>query len=86
MASIIQNVNTNFETDLIYPIIQRTEVLAEKPYGQNESDDVAMKVIADHSRAAAFSSATVCCHPTREGDMCCAGSCGGPSAMVATSG
>jgi alanyl-tRNA synthetase len=54
MASIIQNVNTNFETDLIYPIIQRAEVLAEKPYGQNESDDVAMKVIADHSRAAAF--------------------------------
>jgi alanyl-tRNA synthetase len=37
MASIIQNVNTNFETDLIYPIIQRAEVLAEKPYGQNES-------------------------------------------------
>jgi alanyl-tRNA synthetase len=54
MASIIQNVNTNFETDLIYPIIQRAEVLAEKPYGQNESHDVAMKVIADHSRAAAF--------------------------------
>ncbi|BBO66546.1 alanine--tRNA ligase [Desulfosarcina alkanivorans] len=54
MASIIQDVNTNFETDLIYPIIQRAEALAEKPYGQSESDDVAMKVIADHSRAAAF--------------------------------
>ena len=54
MASVIQNVNTNFETDLIYPIIQRTEQLAEKPYGQDETVDVAMKVIADHSRAAAF--------------------------------
>jgi len=54
MASIIQNVSTNFETDLIYPIIQRTEMLAEKAYGQNETIDVAMKVIADHSRAAAF--------------------------------
>ncbi len=54
MASVIQKVKTNFDTDLIYPIIQRTEVLAEKPYGRNESDDVAMKVIADHSRAAAF--------------------------------
>jgi len=54
MASVIQNVETNFETDLIYPIIQRTEALAEKPFGQRESDDVAMKVIADHSRAAAF--------------------------------
>ncbi|MBC2710609.1 MAG: alanine--tRNA ligase [Desulfosarcina sp.] len=54
MASAIQNVNTNFDTDLLYPIIQRTEALAEKAYGQSESDDVAMKVIADHSRAAAF--------------------------------
>ena len=54
MASIIQNVNTNFETDLIYPIIKRTEMLAEKPYGEKETVDVAMKVIADHSRAAAF--------------------------------
>jgi alanyl-tRNA synthetase len=35
MASIIQNVNTNFETDLIYPIIQRTEALAEKPFGES---------------------------------------------------
>ena len=54
MASVVQNVNTNFDTDLIYPIIERTEALAGKPYGQRESDDVAMKVIADHSRAAAF--------------------------------
>ena len=54
MASLIQNVNTNYDTDLIYPIIERTEALAEKPYGQSEPDDVAMKVIADHSRAAAF--------------------------------
>ena len=54
MASIIQDVNTNFDTDLILPIIRCAEALAEKPYGRNESDDVAMKVIADHSRAAAF--------------------------------
>ena len=51
MASIVQNVNTNFETDLIFPIIQCAESLAERPYGKNEADDVAMKVIADHSRA-----------------------------------
>ncbi|BBO73839.1 alanine--tRNA ligase [Desulfosarcina widdelii] len=54
MASVIQGTKTNFETDLIYPIIQRAEALAEKPYGESETDDVAMKVIADHSRAAAF--------------------------------
>ena len=54
MASVVQHVNTNFDTDLIYPIIERTEALAQKSYGHVESDDVAMKVIADHSRAAAF--------------------------------
>ena len=54
LASIIQKVDTNFETDLIFPIIKRTEELSEKPFGQTEPTDVAMKVIADHSRAAAF--------------------------------
>jgi alanyl-tRNA synthetase len=54
LASILQNVETNFDTDLIRPIIARTEELAEKAYGQDTSVDVAMKVVADHSRAAAF--------------------------------
>jgi alanyl-tRNA synthetase len=54
VASIIQDVPTNFDTDLIRPIIQETERLAEKRFGESVSTDVAMKVIADHSRAAAF--------------------------------
>ena len=54
VASIIQNVPTNFDTDLIRPIIQETEKLAEKRFGESGSTDVALKVIADHSRAAAF--------------------------------
>ena len=54
MVSIIQNVPTNFDTDLIRPIIAKTEELAEKHLGESHETDVAMKVIADHSRAAAF--------------------------------
>ena len=54
IASVIQNTPTNFETDLIFPIIQETEILAEKKYGESQKQDIAMKVIADHSRAAAF--------------------------------
>ncbi|MGB5748596.1 MAG: alanine--tRNA ligase [Desulfobacterales bacterium] len=54
MVSIIQNVPTNFDTDLIRPIIAKTEELAEKHLGESPETDVAMKVIADHSRAAAF--------------------------------
>ena len=54
MVSIIQDVPTNFDTDLIRPIITKTEDLAEKRLGDSHETDVAMKVIADHSRAAAF--------------------------------
>jgi alanyl-tRNA synthetase len=54
LASVLQDVPTNFDIDLIRPIIARTEVLAEKTFGQEDAVDVAMKVIADHSRAAAF--------------------------------
>ena len=54
MVSIIQDVPTNFDTDLIRPIIAKTEDLAEKRLGESHATDVALKVIADHSRAAAF--------------------------------
>ena len=54
MVSIIQNVPTNYDTDLLRPIIAKAEELAEKRLGDARGTDVAMKVIADHSRAAAF--------------------------------
>jgi alanyl-tRNA synthetase len=54
IASIIQDVPTNFDTDLIRPIIHETEKLAGKRFGESGATDVALKVIADHSRAAAF--------------------------------
>jgi alanyl-tRNA synthetase len=54
LVSIIQDVPTNYETDLIIPIINTTESLSEKRLGDSSEDDIAMKVIADHSRAAAF--------------------------------
>ncbi len=54
IVALVQDVATNFDTDLIQPIIRETENLAEKRFGESGSTDVAMKVIADHSRAAAF--------------------------------
>jgi alanyl-tRNA synthetase len=54
MATLLQNKNTNYETDLILPIIRKAEELSQKKLGDSHEDDVAMKVIADHSRAAAF--------------------------------
>jgi alanyl-tRNA synthetase len=54
IVSIIQDVPTNFDTDIILPIIRQTEDLAQQRFGESRETDVAMKVIADHSRAAAF--------------------------------
>ncbi len=54
MASIMQDVPNNFLTDLMLPIINKAEELSGKSLGQSFESDVAMKVIADHSRAAAF--------------------------------
>ncbi|MBW1616363.1 MAG: alanine--tRNA ligase [Deltaproteobacteria bacterium] len=54
ITSVIQNVNTNYDTDLIMPIIKKAKELAGVKIGENREADIAMKVIADHSRAAAF--------------------------------
>ncbi|MFW6284146.1 MAG: alanine--tRNA ligase [Desulfosalsimonas sp.] len=54
IASIIQDVPTNFETDLFTPIIDVIESLSGRQMGVDDTTDVAVKVIADHSRAAAF--------------------------------
>ncbi|GIP55563.1 alanine--tRNA ligase [Paenibacillus vini] len=53
-ASILQNVNSNFDTDLFQPIIAKTASLAGVTYGVKEETDVAFKVIADHIRTVAF--------------------------------
>ena len=54
LVSIIQDVPTNYDIDLILPVINKVEDLSEKRIGESRAADVAMKVIADHSRAAAF--------------------------------
>ncbi|MFR9707972.1 alanine--tRNA ligase [Paenibacillus sp. MB22_1] len=53
-ASILQDVNSNFDTDLFQPIIQKTASLAGVTYGAAEDSDVALKVIADHIRTVTF--------------------------------
>ncbi|CAM4202485.1 alanyl-tRNA synthetase [Paenibacillus endophyticus] len=53
-ASILQDVDSNFDTDLFRPIIDRTCTIAKVTYKTNEEHDVALKVIADHIRTVAF--------------------------------
>lgn len=51
LASVLQGVSNNFETDLLFPIIEAAATVAGVRYGGSEDIDVALKVIADHSRA-----------------------------------
>lgn len=54
-ASILQDVDSNFDTDLFQPVIKKTCAIAGVTYHKNEEHDVALKVIADHIRTVVFS-------------------------------
>jgi len=54
MVSVIQNVPTNFDTDLFMPIIRAVETISGESYGLAKEKDTAFKVIADHIRTVAF--------------------------------
>ncbi|MBU9720667.1 MULTISPECIES: alanine--tRNA ligase [Bacillaceae] len=54
MVSVIQDAQTNFDTDLFVPIIEATEQFANERYGKTEDTDTAFKVIADHIRTVTF--------------------------------
>lgn len=54
IASVLQNKKSNFETDLLFPIIEYTTGLAGIGYGQKPSSDISLKVIGDHSRSLTF--------------------------------
>ena len=57
LALVMQGKASNYGTDLFWPIIQRVAQKAGVDYGANgweDERDVALRVIADHSRAAAF--------------------------------
>ena len=66
IVSVVQNVPTNFDTDLFMPIIEKTEEFANRKYkrpqevdlkeifGSSEDINTPFKVIADHIRTVAF--------------------------------
>lgn len=55
IACVTQGVLSNYDTDLLRPVVEHAAQLAGKPYGGSlEQDDVSMRVIADHARTTAF--------------------------------
>ncbi len=54
MTAVVQGKRSNYDTDLFTPLLAKVEALSGKAYGQNADESASMRVIADHSRAAAF--------------------------------
>ncbi|HKP73201.1 MAG TPA: alanine--tRNA ligase, partial [Pyrinomonadaceae bacterium] len=55
LAVVKQGVLSNYDTDLIKDIVQFTAKLADRAYEPDTQEGFAMRVIADHARATAFS-------------------------------
>jgi alanyl-tRNA synthetase len=55
LAAVLQGVKSNYDTDFITPILDFIVDLSGKKYKADSEDGFAMRVIADHARATAFS-------------------------------
>ena len=53
-AVVMQGVTTIYETDLFLPLLARVEALSGRSYGEDEGDDYAMRVVAEHARSSTF--------------------------------
>jgi len=54
LSAVAQKVKSNYDSDLLRPIITYTEGLFEKEYGKDSNMDISFRVIADHSRSMTF--------------------------------
>jgi len=55
LCMVLQDVQSNYDTDVFKPLIREIETITNHDYGKNEEVDIAIRVIADHIRAVAFS-------------------------------
>ncbi len=51
IAYLLQGVNNLYEVDEVFPVLQRAAELSGRAYGANRSDDVRLRIIADHVRS-----------------------------------
>jgi alanyl-tRNA synthetase len=54
LASVLQNKDSNFHTDLFAPIIDEISKYTKAKYGKDPETDIAVNVLADHTRALVF--------------------------------
>ena len=54
LAAVLQGKLSNYETDLIRPVVERAGELCGVAYGSDPKIDTALRINADHARATAF--------------------------------
>jgi len=55
LCMVMQKTQSNYDTDVFRPLMQEIETITNNEYGKDEKADIAIRVIADHVRAVAFS-------------------------------
>ncbi|NOQ73683.1 MAG: alanine--tRNA ligase [Crocinitomix sp.] len=55
LAMVLQSKQSNYDIDLFQTLITSLEKVSGKKYKENEATDIALRVVADHIRAIAFS-------------------------------
>jgi len=55
LCMVMQKTQSNYDTDVFRPLMQEVETITNNEYGKDEKVDIAIRVIADHVRAVAFS-------------------------------
>lgn len=55
LCRVVQHKTSNYDTDIFQPVIQKISAITHQPYGKDKDADIAMRVVADHLRAIAFS-------------------------------
>ena len=56
LVRVIQSKDSNYDTDIFTPLLDKVEILSNKKYGRTDSrEDIAMRVIVDHIRAISLS-------------------------------
>ena len=55
LCMVLQKKQSNYDTDVFTPLIAKLEKITNTTYGKSEKSDIAIRVIADHVRAVAFS-------------------------------
>ncbi len=54
LCMVLQNVQSNYDTDVFTPLIKEIETITKNEYGVNKETDIAIRVISDHVRAVSF--------------------------------